>query len=147
MLPMTRFAYLSTRLLKASGMTHMVCMMRVSLPCCAILIASIVCATPAMATSTMAVKTECKFGIIKVGQQQSGQPLRLRGMFVGYDQATRRLELAPLDWLAFSWKEAMRSVEVDKSVGLNALAPGMAVTVTLTRKSNGEYFVSELKKS
>jgi len=86
------------------------------------------------------------YPMIKVGQQQSGQPVKLHGVFEGFDANTHRLKLAHLDGIDFSWANTMRNVEVDDSVSMSAIEPGTPVTATLKRKLDGTYYVSRLTR-
>ena len=127
---------------RPNGMTNNLQRARNALHFSAIIsMASVVCASHAYAAYDPGFTIRPQSPVIKAGQQQSGQPLKIRGVFVGFNPSTRRLKLAQLDLIDFSWREPMRDVEVDSSVSMNALEPGMAVTATLTRSSNGRYYV------
>ena len=68
-------------------------------------------------------------------------------MFEGFNLNTHKLKLTHLAGMEFYWGETMRDIEVDGSVNVNALEPGMAVTAILTRKPNGQYYVTGLGRS
>lgn len=141
------FADVSSQLhARAGGVKRPICRVRVALQHFAIMTLCAVCALPAFAASKPALITGSDSLAIKVGQQQSGQPLRLHGVFEAFNPSTRRLKLTRLDWFEVSWEDTVGDVEVDDGVITTALQPGMAVTATLIRRPNGKYYVSGLTK-
>jgi hypothetical protein len=99
------------------------------------------------AAAELNVKTTARHQAIPVGQQQTGLPLKLHGVFEGFNPDTRKLTLTHLAGMAFSWAGAMRDIDVDRRVNINALEPGMPVTAILTRMPNGQYCVTGLVRS
>jgi hypothetical protein len=70
----------------------------------------------------------------------------VRGVFEGFNPGAHRLRLGHLDEIDFSWADTMLNVNVDDSVSMSAVAPGMTVIATLTRRPNGRYYVTKITR-
>jgi len=119
---------------------------RLGLLCCGIVLLTCGHAREGFAASQLNMKMVPVYRATPVGQQQTGLPLKLHGVFEGFDPQTRTLKLTHLALLESFWEEAMGDVEVDSSVDTNAIAPGTAVTATLKRGANGRYHVTGLAR-
>ncbi len=112
--------------------------------CCVLVLLTSSFSSKSHAASDLNIKIISRNRAILVGQQQAGLPLKLHGVFEGFDPSTHTVKLTHLAPMETFWEKAVCELQLDDSVSTNAVATGTAVTATLTRRPNGRYYITGL---
>lgn len=100
----------------------------------------------AYAAHRLDLNVKAKFHPVSVGQQQSGQPVRLHGVIESISPDNHRVKISHLEPLEIFWGETMQDIAVDQAIRLEAFEPGVPVIAVLARRFDGRYYVTKLAR-